>query len=48
MGVWADVFYAKNEAKEIYGDFGYSADIYGGVLGFDYTAACGGTLGHRS
>lgn len=45
MGVWADVFYAKNEAKEIYGDFGYSADIYGGVLGFDYTAACGGTLG---
>ena len=29
MGVWADVFYAKNEAKEIYGDFGYSADIYG-------------------
>lgn len=45
MGVWADVFYAKNEAKEIYGDFGYSADIYGGVLGFDYTAVCGGTLG---
>ena len=45
MGVWADVFYAKNEAKELYGDFGYSADIYGGVLGFDYTAACGGTLG---
>ena len=45
MGVWADVFYAKNEAKEIYGDFGYSADIYGGVLGFDYTAACGSTLG---
>ena len=45
MGIWADVFYAKNEAKEIYGDFGYSADIYGGVLGFDYTAACGGTLG---
>ena len=45
MGVWADVFYAKNEAKEIYGDFGYSADIYGGVLGFDYTAACGGTFG---
>ena len=45
MGVWADVFYAKNEAKEIYGDFGYSADIYGGVLGFDYTAAFGGTLG---
>ena len=45
MGVWADVFYAKNEAKKLYGDFGYSADIYGGVLGFDYTAACGGTLG---
>lgn len=32
MGVWADVFYAKNEAKKLYGDFGYSADIYGGVL----------------
>ena len=45
MGVWADVFYAKNEAKEIYGDFGYSADIYGGVLGFDYTAACGAKMG---
>ena len=45
MGVWADVFYAKNEAKKLYGDFGYSADIYGGILGFDYTAACGGTLG---
>ena len=24
---------------------GYEADIYGAVLGFDYTAACGGTLG---
>ncbi len=37
MGVWADVFYASNEAKKLYGDQGYSADIYGGVFGFDTT-----------
>ena len=45
MGVWADVFYAKNEAKEVYGNYGYSADIYGGVLGFDATFSCGATAG---
>ncbi len=44
-GVWADVFYAKNEAKDIYGDAGYSADIYGGMLGFDATFSCGATAG---
>ena len=45
MGAWADVFYAKNEAKEMYGTSGYSADIYGGVLGFDATFSCGATGG---
>lgn len=44
-GVWADVFYAKNEAKDIYGDAGYSADIYGGMLGFDAAFSCGATAG---
>ena len=43
---WVDVFGTKNEAKRIYdGTSGYEADIYGAVLGFDYTASCGGTLG---
>lgn len=45
MGVWADVFYAQNEAKEVYGNSGYSADIYGGVIGFDGTFSCGATGG---
>ena len=41
-----DVFGTTNEAKRLYGNgAGYEADIYGAVLGFDYTAACGGTLG---
>jgi hypothetical protein len=43
---WVDVFGTTNEAKRLYGNgAGYEADIYGAVLGFDYTAACGGTLG---
>ena len=43
---WVDVFGTKNEAKRIYGEgAGYEADIYGAVLGFDYTAACGGVFG---
>lgn len=43
---WVDVFGTKNEAKRIYdGTSGYEADIYGAVLGFDYTASCGGMLG---
>ena len=48
MGVtaWVDVFGTTNEAKRLYGsNTGYEADIYGAVLGFDYTAACGGVLG---
>uniref|UniRef100_UPI003AB9B68A autotransporter domain-containing protein n=1 Tax=Sutterella wadsworthensis TaxID=40545 RepID=UPI003AB9B68A len=38
---WVDVFGTTNEAKRLYGNgAGYEADIYGAVLGFDYTAAC--------
>lgn len=45
-GVWADVFYASNEAKDLYDEgYGYEADVYGGVLGYDYTASCGGKIG---
>lgn len=39
MGVWADVFHTKNEAKKLYGKTGYEADITGGVLGFDIPVA---------
>ena len=43
---WVDVFGTTNEARRLYGsNAGYEADIYGAVLGFDYTASCGGTLG---
>ena len=43
---WVDVFGTTNEAKRLYGsNAGYEADLYGAVLGFDYTASCGGTLG---
>lgn len=46
MGVWADVFYSSNAADSMYGDgYGYESDVYGGVLGFDLTASCGGRLG---
>ena len=45
LGVWADVFYSTNEAKSIYGGQGYSADIYGGTIGFDGTFSCGAKLG---
>ena len=45
-GVWADVFYSANEAGDMYGSgYGYEADVYGGVLGYDYTASCGGKIG---
>ena len=44
-GAWADVFYASNEAKKIYGGQGYSADVYGGVFGFDTVFSCGAKLG---
>ena len=43
---WVDVFGTSNEAKRLYGsDAGYEADIYGAVLGFDYTAQSGTTVG---
>lgn len=42
---WVDVIGSTNEAKGLYGSAGYEADIYGAVLGFDYTASCGGVLG---
>ena len=43
---WVDVFGTMNEGKRLFGNgMGYEADIYGAVLGFDYTATCGGVLG---
>ena len=43
---WVDVFGTMNEGKRLFGNgMGYEADIYGAVLGFDYTATCGGILG---
>ena len=36
---WVDVFGTANENEA------YEADIYGAVLGFDYTASCGGVFG---
>ena len=43
---WVDVFGTTNEAKRLYGsNAGYEADIYGAVLGFDYTAPCGSVIG---
>ena len=43
---WVDVFGTTNDAKRLYGsNAGYEADIYGAVLGFDYTASCGSVIG---
>ena len=43
---WVDVFGTMNEGKRLFGNgMGYEADIYGAVLGFDYTATCGSVLG---
>ena len=43
---WVDVFGTMNEGKRLFGNgMGYEADIYGAVLGFDYTSTCGGVLG---
>lgn len=45
-GVWANVFYSQNSADSLYGErAGYETDIYGGQLGFDWTASCGYRLG---
>lgn len=44
-GMWADVFYAQNEAKTIYGTSGYKSSIYGGMIGYDHTFICGANAG---
>lgn len=45
LGVWADVFYASNETDTLYGASGYSADIYGGMLGVDMAFGEGARVG---
>ena len=42
---WVDVIGTTNEAKDIFGGAGYEADIYGAVLGADWTAPCGAIVG---
>ena len=43
---WVDVFGTRNKAKTLFGDGeGYEADLYGAVLGFDYTSLAGGVIG---
>ena len=43
---WVDVFGTRNKAKTLFGDGeGYEADLYGAVLGFDYTSLAGGVVG---
>lgn len=45
LGVWADVFYGSNETDSLYGDSGYSSDIYGGMLGVDFGFGEGARVG---
>ena len=45
LGVWADVFYGSNESDSLYGDSGYSSDIYGGMLGVDFGFGEGARIG---
>ena len=45
LGVWADVFYGSNESDSLYGDSGYSSDIYGGMLGVDFGFGEGARVG---
>ena len=45
VSIWADVNGGRYEAKKLFNGAGYSSDIYAGVLGADYTASCGGTIG---
>lgn len=45
QGVWADIFYAQNQADTLYGNTGYKSTIYGGVIGFDNTFVCGANAG---
>ena len=42
---WFDVIGTTNEAKDIFGGAGYEADLYGAVLGADWTAPCGAIVG---
>ncbi len=46
---WLDVFGSANEAKSLFssdgGNYGYEADVYGAVLGFDWVAPCGAIIG---
>ena len=42
---WVDVIGTTNEAKDLFGGAGYEADIYGAVLGADWTAPCGAIVG---
>lgn len=45
LGVWADVFYGSDESDSLYGDSGYSSDIYGGMLGVDFGFGEGARVG---
>ena len=45
LGFWADVFYGYNETDTLYGDSGYSSDIYGGMLGVDFGFGEGARVG---
>ncbi|QDA53590.1 autotransporter domain-containing protein [Sutterella faecalis] len=45
FSAWADVYASRTKADTLYGSSGYSADIYGGVLGGDYAAPNGTRFG---
>ena len=45
VNVWADVNGGRYQAKTLMNGAGYASDIYAGVIGADWTAACGGKLG---
>lgn len=43
--VWADVLATRTSADSLYGDSGYSVDLYGGLLGVDVGLGGGKTVG---
>ena len=43
--VWADVLATRTSADTLYGDSGYSVDLYGGLLGVDVGLGGGKTVG---
>ena len=43
--VWADVLATRTSADTLYGDSGYSVDLYGGLLGVDVGLGNGKTVG---